>query len=165
MALFRSPDSPFRKVLRRRMEYAGPCVPMPGSALPKNSLLSISTCQRPCEEEIGRPNAANYYLTFSGEKHRFLGRIIPSFWAIIPLWHQVGGNPGLIRARIRGAGPWVSGWPGLSRRAGCWGDGRPGGGCEDGTATFDNKWIIISYSSSMIQSGKICKRILKVSFY
>jgi len=34
-ALFLSPASPFRKVLRRRTEYAGPCVPMPGSHPPK----------------------------------------------------------------------------------------------------------------------------------
>ena len=54
-ALFRSPASPYRKVLRRRTQYAGPCVPMPGSPPPKNRLLMTSTYQRPYEEEIGRP--------------------------------------------------------------------------------------------------------------
>jgi hypothetical protein len=35
---------------------------------PKTGPLFISTYQRPYEVEIGRPNAANYYLTFSSEK-------------------------------------------------------------------------------------------------
>ena len=125
-ALFRSPASRFRNFsvgetgMSDRMSRC-PDVP------PKTGLLSISTCQRPYEEEIGRPNAAKYYLTFSDEKRRFLGRIIPSFWAILPLWYRVRGNPGPIRARIVGAGPWPLGWPVLSRRAASPRYGRPGG--------------------------------------
>jgi hypothetical protein len=54
-ALFCQSGPLSREVLRRRTQCAGSCVPMPGSHPPKNCLLMTSTCQRPYEEEIGRP--------------------------------------------------------------------------------------------------------------
>ena len=110
---FRPPFSRFRPLpegkchlqergLRRRTQYAGPYVPMPGSHPPKNRLLSISMCQRPHEVEIGRPNAAKYGLTLSDVKTPPGIRIMAAF------------------LRNLGAGPWARGWPVSTRRAGCW---------------------------------------------
>ena len=102
-ALFRSPAIPLPESSPSENRMCRTVCPPARIVPPKTGLFFISTYQRPYEEEIGRPNAAKYDLTFSDEKHRFLGRIIPSFWAIIPLWYLVRGNPGPIRARMGGA--------------------------------------------------------------
>jgi len=102
--------------LRRRTEYAGPYVPMPGSPPPKNRLLWVSTCQRPYEEEIGRPNAAKYGLTFSDVKTPPGTRIMVAFLRNLAAGTGSGGNPGPIRARIGGAEPWARGCPVSTRR-------------------------------------------------
>ena len=67
-----------------------------------------STCQMPYEEEIGRPNAAKYGLTFSDVKTSPGTRIRPSFSRNLAAGTGPGGNPGPFRARIGGTGPWFS---------------------------------------------------------
>jgi len=108
--------------------------------------------------EIGRPNAAKYYLTFSDEKYRFLGRIIPSFWAIIPLWYLVRDNPGHLRARIGGAGPWPMMPPGMALPGEDIGEGGRwvryweggAGGIEEGRRSFMGLFSLIHYSGGVM---------------
>jgi len=61
----------------------------------KTTLLSISTCQRPYVEEIGRPNAAKYCLTLSDVKIPPGTRIMAAFLRNL----AAGTGPGAIRGR------------------------------------------------------------------
>ena len=98
LALFRSPASPFPEIFPSENSVSGPYVPLPIHS-PKNSLLSIFTCQRPYEEEIGRPNAAKYGLTFSDVKTPPVPELWPHFCETWRL-HRGGGQSGAVTGPV-----------------------------------------------------------------
>ena len=98
---------------------------------PKNRLLSISTCQRLYEKEIGRPDAAKYGLTLSDVKTPPGTRIMVAFFCetrphvpgrgVIrgrcgPGWGVPDCGPGAGRYQTVGQGVGEMGGRGVGRR-------------------------------------------------